>query len=223
MISLFYRQVEPSEDNVVASSLNKNVQMRNARRLKVNAQVTFVIYVLETVGNCSIALFWIFINQTTTNMTMTLSLFWFHVMLPYVFLMNTSHNKKLVIDDGWLTTIHNTLVLSENFSTMHLRLLTKMRRDQVKRNQIDDSTNPRSKSEETVSNTPSRCDSDIGSKVNGDIYVISKSITSTPLSEKESIQSIKVLSEMPSNSRSVAKIKHKEQDTCYEEARFKVR
>ena len=147
---------------------------------------------------------------------MTLSLFWFHVMLPYVFLMNTSHNKKLVIDDGWLNTIQNTLGLSENVSPVpcqclpvRLRLLTFMRRGDIERNQKDANTNPRSKEEDTLPNTPLGCGSDTGSQINGDIYVISKSVISTSLSEKESIQSMNVLSEIPSNSKRLTKTKHR--------------
>ena len=46
-------------------------------------------------------------------MTMTLGIMWFHVILPYTFLMNTSHNKRLVTDEGWWNTIRNTLRLPD--------------------------------------------------------------------------------------------------------------
>ena len=151
---------------------------------------------------------------------MTLSLFWFHVMLPYVFLMNTSHNKNLVIDDGWLNTIQNTLGLSEQAILLPcqcwpflLRLTTWKGRDQIEKNQKNANTNQRSKAEDKVSNIPSGFSSDPVSKVNGDIYVISKPFTSTSQSEKESIHSVNVLSEMPSNGSGIIKIKHRKNKT----------
>ena len=89
-------------------------QTRNVRKVKVNAQVTFVIYILETVANLSIFIVWFFVNHGNNNLTLTLSVLWFNVILPYTFLMNTSHNKNLVSDEGWWNTIRNTLGLSEN-------------------------------------------------------------------------------------------------------------
>ena len=41
-------------------------------------------------------------------MSLTLGVLWFMVILPYTFLMNTSHNKNLVTDEGWWNTIRNT-------------------------------------------------------------------------------------------------------------------
>ena len=89
-------------------------QTRNVRKVKVNAQVTFVTYLLETVANLSIFVVWFFVNHGNNNLTLTLSVLWFNVILPYTFLMNTSHNKNLVADDGWWNTIRNIFGLSDN-------------------------------------------------------------------------------------------------------------
>ena len=106
--------MHPSNDNIAARSLSKMRQTRNVRKVKVNAQVTFVIYILETVANLSIFVVWFFVNHGNNNLTLTLSVLWFNVILPYTFLMNTSHNKNLVADDGWWNTIRNIFGLSEN-------------------------------------------------------------------------------------------------------------
>ena len=106
--------MHPSNDNIAARSLSKMRQTRNVRKVKVNAQVTFVIYILETVANLSIFIVWFFVNHGNNNLTLTLSVLWFNVILPYTFLMNTSHNKNLVADEGWWNTIRNTFGLSEN-------------------------------------------------------------------------------------------------------------
>ena len=114
---LIYSQVEPSAENLAASMLAKNIQIRNQRKVKVNAQVTFVIYVLETVANLSIFIVWIFVHGYSSEVTVTMGVMWFHVILPYIFLMNTSHNKNLLIDDGWWNTFKNALGIS--FSNNH--------------------------------------------------------------------------------------------------------
>lgn len=92
--------------------LAKSIQIRNQRKVKVNAQVTFVIYVLETIANLSIFIVWVFIQRYSSEVTVTMGVMWFHVILPYIFLMNTSHNKNLLIDDGWWNTVKNAVGIS---------------------------------------------------------------------------------------------------------------
>ena len=103
-----FRQVYPSKDNLAAKSLSEHAQARNIRKVKVNAQITFVIYVLETVANISIYILILFVYRSNSSMSLTLGVLWFMVILPYTFLMNTSHNKNLVTDEGWWNTIRNT-------------------------------------------------------------------------------------------------------------------
>ena len=105
--------MQPTRDNLAVNSLPEPAQTRNIRKVKVNAQVTFIIYILETIANFSIFVIWFFINKRNSTMTMTLGIMWFHVILPYTFLMNTSHNKRLVTDEGWWNTIRNTLRLPD--------------------------------------------------------------------------------------------------------------
>ena len=81
--------------------------MRNLRKAKVNSQVTFAIYILETVGQLSVFVLWIIIGQKEVGITLAVILY--YVVLPYTFLMNTSHNKNLLIDEGWMNTIRNVL------------------------------------------------------------------------------------------------------------------
>ena len=99
--------------------LSKDIQIRNMRKVKVNAQVTFVIYILESVANFSILVVWVFVSGMSSEMTVTMGVVWFHIVLPYTFLMNTSHNKNLLTDDGWWNTIRNAAGIpgSFNFAT----------------------------------------------------------------------------------------------------------
>ena len=92
--------------------LAKDIQIRNQRKVKVNAQVTFVIYILETIANFSIFIVWTIVHGYSSEVTVTMGVMWFHIVLPYIFLMNTSHNKNLLIDDGWWSTVKNALGIS---------------------------------------------------------------------------------------------------------------
>ena len=92
--------------------LAKDIQIRNRRKVKVNAQVTFVIYILETIANLSIFIVWTMVHGSSSEVTVTMGVMWFHIVLPYIFLMNTSHNKNLLIDDGWWNTVKNALGIS---------------------------------------------------------------------------------------------------------------
>ena len=76
-----FRHVHPSKDNLAAKSLSEPRQIRNVRKVKVNAQVTFVIYILESVANFSIFVVWFFVNQRNSNLTLTLGVLWFNVIL----------------------------------------------------------------------------------------------------------------------------------------------
>ena len=112
--------------------LSKEIQQRNIRKVRINAQITFVIYVLELVGSYAIFLLWILLTSFVPvfhegyNVVQTLSILWYHVILPYTLLMNTSHNKDLVIDDGWETTIRNTLTLPTPLNMMTLESISQL-------------------------------------------------------------------------------------------------
>ena len=81
--------------------------------MKINANVTFVIWILEWIANASIYLCWILAPEVTILM----AIMWYYIFLPHIFLMNTSHNKDLIIDDGLKTTILNACKLPFNFSS----------------------------------------------------------------------------------------------------------
>ena len=81
--------------------------MRNMRKVQVNAQVTFAIYILETVALASVVIVWFAIRKN--ELSATLSFVSFYVVLPYTFLMNTSHNKNLITEHGFLNTIRNAI------------------------------------------------------------------------------------------------------------------
>ena len=89
------------------------------KKVKVNAQITFIIYILESLANVSIMVVWILVVHKSNDLSRMVSILWYHLLLPYTFLMNTSHNKNLVVDDGWVTTIQNTLMLPSPANILH--------------------------------------------------------------------------------------------------------
>ena len=90
--------------------------MRNIRKIQVNAQVTFAIYILETVALASVVILWFAIGKN--EISVTLAFVFFYVVLPYTFLMNTSHNKNLITEHGFLNTIRNAIQMPCNLEKL---------------------------------------------------------------------------------------------------------
>ena len=106
-----YRHVDPSPDNVAASSLSDVMQRRNMRKVKVNAQVAFATWILETVGQVLIVVLWRLVNlDEHKEIGFTFAVILHYIILPYTLLMNSSHNKDLLIDDGVMNTFRNVFV-----------------------------------------------------------------------------------------------------------------
>ena len=78
--------------------------------MKINANVTFVIWILEWISNILIYICWI-LGPNFARYFPEVVLICYCIILPHTFLMNTSHNKDLIIDDGLKTTIINAFGL----------------------------------------------------------------------------------------------------------------
>ena len=111
-LCLIYRQLEPSPNNAAANSLAEVVQMRNLRKLKINVNVTFIIWIFEWVANLFIYVTFIVNKKLNSTFGMGVNgMLWYYVILPNMHLMNTPHNKDRVIDDGFKNTVKNGLGL----------------------------------------------------------------------------------------------------------------
>ena len=78
----------------------------------VNARVTFVVWILETIANISVLSLWVSGHGTSSwgkNYAVTNALMWYYLIISYTFLMNTSYNKNRIIEDGWKIVIMNSL------------------------------------------------------------------------------------------------------------------
>ena len=80
--------------------------MQNEKRIHINAQVTAMITFLEMAGNVSFVII-LAVTQKTSFMSLCHVMLVYHIILPYAFLMNTSHNKDRIIENGWKNVIKN--------------------------------------------------------------------------------------------------------------------
>ena len=94
------------------STLPEAVQQHNIKKVVVNAKVTFGIWILETVALAIVTLLFVILrlNKITTTLVMIL----FYVVLPYIFLVNTSDNKRVWIDNGFAKMIRNVAYMGTN-------------------------------------------------------------------------------------------------------------
>ena len=94
------------------STLPEAIQQHNVKKVEVNAKVTFGIWILETVALAIVTLLFVILrlNKITTTLVMIL----FYVVLPYIFLVNTSDNKRVWIDNGFAKMIRNVASMGTN-------------------------------------------------------------------------------------------------------------
>ena len=104
--------------------MSEHIQVRNIRKVAVNARLTLVVWALECMANVCIVIFIVFIYGKTNVTTLTIELLWYYLILPYMYMMNTSFNKERIIDDGWKTVIQNSL-------PKHFQIILRQRRSVV--------------------------------------------------------------------------------------------
>ena len=110
---MYFRQINPSKNPVLAESLSGEANSLNLRRIHVNAQVKATISLIETIILAVyVIVVWLTVRTTYTTLLITLTLYM--IILPYFFLMNTSHNKDRVIEHGWKTVFRNVLGTKAN-------------------------------------------------------------------------------------------------------------
>ena len=87
-----------------ANDINE-IQLATQRKIKVNAQVTFVLWLIETLISTGITacMFLGALGPTTFTLNMLL----FLIILPYSHLQNTSSNKSRIVEDGWVNVLKN--------------------------------------------------------------------------------------------------------------------
>ena len=81
------------------------------KRMKVNAQVTAITAILESIGNVTYVIHTLFTGPRFSAMIH--GQVTYMIVLPYVFLMNTSHNKNRIVEHGWKNVLRNIIGRSE--------------------------------------------------------------------------------------------------------------
>ena len=81
------------------------------KRIKVNAQVTFMISVLEMIGYILMITVVVIFKSTALPVIINIEIMYM-IILPRAYLMNTSYNKGRIIEHGWKNVLRNTFGLS---------------------------------------------------------------------------------------------------------------
>ena len=98
MIFLHFRQIR---------SCRTQNEEHNLKKIQVNAQVTCMTTILELFGNFMAAILIVFVFKASTLLTLIPQIICYSILLPYAFIMNTSHNKNRVIECGWRNVLRN--------------------------------------------------------------------------------------------------------------------
>ena len=174
IVYLHCSQTNPTPGNHAANGLSEESQLRNIRKVQVNAQVTFAIYILETLALVSVVVVWFMIRKN--EISMTISFISFYVILPYTFLMNTDYNKNLITEYGFFNTIRNALrfpccvkVTKENQTSPEKKI--------GKQREVEESVGPLSASETRVKEIRISLEDKLNySSIQGpDIFIVSRS------------------------------------------------
>ena len=103
-----FSQVTPNPDNYAANALSTANQTRNIRSVEVNSKVAMIIWAIECVANLNLILIEAFSVDGLSTLTIIIA--WFYVIIPFMFLMNTSFNKERVVENGWKAVLISPFV-----------------------------------------------------------------------------------------------------------------
>ena len=116
-ISVDCRQVRPSPNNFAAKSLAPYEQNRNTRKVEINANITFAIWIVETI--LAVVLFSVIKIWRFQEFTMPYYILCLHIVVPFIFLMNSSENRKHLVDVGFINILRNTIGVNQQQNIAH--------------------------------------------------------------------------------------------------------
>ena len=143
----------------------------------VNARVTFVVWILETIANISVLSLWKIVGGTSFG-TLTNAMMWYYLIISYTFLMNTSYNKNRIIEDGWEVVIMNPLksilyrihkINSYFSSPNHQTDVQNITQNEPKNGPSNSTSN-----DQRTDSTDSSPNTKLDQKLNSDIFFISR-------------------------------------------------
>ena len=106
IISIYFRQLKKNKNKI--KTLNKEANQKDMKKLFVNAQVTATISLIE-MGTNVLHTTLLKYYRGTNFYNLLQSMIVYDIVLPYAFLMNTSHNKKRIVESGWKNVLKNIM------------------------------------------------------------------------------------------------------------------
>ena len=103
------------------SRIRNERSLRTQRKIKVNAQITFLLWLMES-SICIVPLILYMFVRHMVPATFTLNMMLFLVILPYTYLQNTSNNKSRIVEEGWLNVLRNVVSCVEKGRTNQTRV-----------------------------------------------------------------------------------------------------
>ena len=95
---------------MVAESIGQAATNLNMRKILVNAQIKAMVCLIEAATNVIyITILSVYFSAHTSFGTYVVMVFLYMIILPYCFLMNTSHNKNRIVEHGWKNVFNNVL------------------------------------------------------------------------------------------------------------------
>ena len=85
----------------------EDIQVRNVRKVKISARLSFTIYILETIGGLISFLIGPILRYN--QIAETVFLLFFYVIQPGTFLINTSNTRDIITDEGYLNALRSNL------------------------------------------------------------------------------------------------------------------
>ena len=113
----FHRRIVPSQREEADGAVSQDAHAIDQRKIRVNAQVKAMISLLELSSNVGYIII-ISFTVRTSYATLVQFMFLYMVLLPYAFLMNTSHNKNRIVEYGW-TNVCSNIIMKLNSSVTH--------------------------------------------------------------------------------------------------------
>ena len=109
IIIINFRKILPSKSNTPQRLLSDAANDINRRKLLVNSQVTAMITISELAYGVLYSVIYGFVSKGSSFGTLIQGISVHYVIVPYVFLMNTSYNKYRVVEIGWKNVLKNIL------------------------------------------------------------------------------------------------------------------
>ena len=146
----FNSKVNPTQNPIAEEHLSESSNTRNHRKLFVNAQITAVLSLIEVIYFLGYVLTISAVRGTSPEAVIIipiLLMILYLIILPYAFLMNTSHNKNHIIDHGWINVVKNMTINNSVFASAVLCGPSNEDKNEGRGNQGDEIVEMRSSSE----------------------------------------------------------------------------